>query len=393
MSSGFQTSLLIGEESAYGVPAGNMVKMPITKPGVSASQNLITDKALLNEVNPRIPVSGNRQSSGSIEADLAILTAPWWFKWVNGNISSVAAGSGTGYLVNQVAGYAIGATSINVDTGTGTIPAGSFVTIGGTLYRVNASTGGGTVTNIVIDGGLIAAVVDNAAVTVSTLKGHKSQLTTATMQSLFIEEQHPDATSYEFHTGCYIAKADLRIQPEGICMGTFDVEGKHFVPNAASANPGSVVSPLHTPFEYFGCRIYSGASSLLLYAKELNITINRNLDTNQYVIDGSGERYEIPAGIASVEGSLKALFPSDALLQLANAGTETAIRAITRYGTTGYMGIYLPEVRFKLASPQVVSEAVVELTLPFVAYFNDNTESTAIQATFGNSQANYTTIV
>lgn len=392
MSSGFQTALVISEESSFGVPAGNAVKMPITKPGVKASQNLITDKALLNEVNPRIPSSGNRMSSGSVEADFALLTAPWWFKWVNGNISSVAAGTGTGYLINNGAGYPVGGATLVVDGGSGTIPVGSFVSIGGNLYRVNTQVGGATVTSISIDGGLIAAVLDNAAVTVTTLKGHKSNLTTATMQSLTFEEQHPDATSYLVNTGCYLGKMDLRIQPEGICMGTFSVEGKHFAPFAATQVVGSVVTPVHTAFEYFGCRVYVGTNSLLLYAKELNISISRSLDTNQFVIDGTGERYEIPGGIAVVEGSLKALYPSDVLLQLANAGTETSIRVISRYGTTGYMGIYLPEVRFKLDTPDVASEAVVELTLPFMAYYQDNVDATAIQATFANSQANYTAI-
>jgi hypothetical protein len=74
-------------------------------------------------------------------------------------------GTGTGYLLND-ASSAVGDTTINTDTGSGTILAGDIVTFAGTSdkYVVNTALSGGS---FVIGGtGLVAAEADNDAITV-----------------------------------------------------------------------------------------------------------------------------------------------------------------------------------------------------------------------------------
>ncbi len=51
-------------------------------------------------------------------------------------VGLTATATGANYLVDNVAGYAVGETVIHVDTGTGSIPAGSLVTIGGTTVSL-----------------------------------------------------------------------------------------------------------------------------------------------------------------------------------------------------------------------------------------------------------------
>lgn len=80
------------------------------------------------------------------------------------------AGTGTGYVVNLVAGYAVGDTEIAVDTGSGTILAGDTVTFAGDInqYVVASSVGGGTVTQVTIaNPGLRQALADNTVMTLS----------------------------------------------------------------------------------------------------------------------------------------------------------------------------------------------------------------------------------
>lgn len=73
-------------------------------------------------------------------------------------------GTGTGYLVNGA--LAIGATTITVDTGAGTIVAGDVVTFAGDTnkYVVTSALSGGSFT--IGLPGLVAAVADNVAITV-----------------------------------------------------------------------------------------------------------------------------------------------------------------------------------------------------------------------------------
>lgn len=77
------------------------------------------------------------------------------------------AGTGTNYLVNNGAGYAVGATAITVDTGTGTILAGDVITFAGdsNKYVVASALAANVVT--IAAPGLKVAVADDTAITVS----------------------------------------------------------------------------------------------------------------------------------------------------------------------------------------------------------------------------------
>jgi hypothetical protein len=59
----------------------------------------------------------------------------------SGQISTITKGTGINYVSDLVAGYAIGDTTVHVDTGTGTILAGDFVTFAGDTNKYIVKTG------------------------------------------------------------------------------------------------------------------------------------------------------------------------------------------------------------------------------------------------------------
>ncbi len=80
-------------------------------------------------------------------------------------VQTATAGSGASYLINNGAGYAIGATALTVDTGSGTLLAGDVITIGAFKYVVAAALAANVVT--IAAPGLQAAVADNATITLN----------------------------------------------------------------------------------------------------------------------------------------------------------------------------------------------------------------------------------
>lgn len=81
-------------------------------------------------------------------------------------VNTHTKGTGTGYLVNNVAGYSEGDTLIAADTGTGTIVAGETVTFDGdpNKYLVATALAGGSFT--LAAPGLQQTLADNTAITV-----------------------------------------------------------------------------------------------------------------------------------------------------------------------------------------------------------------------------------
>lgn len=81
-------------------------------------------------------------------------------------VKTPTKGTGAGFLVNNVGGYAIGDTAITVDTGTGTILAGDVITFNGDTnkYVVAAALSANVVT--IAAPGLRKAVANDIAITV-----------------------------------------------------------------------------------------------------------------------------------------------------------------------------------------------------------------------------------
>jgi hypothetical protein len=112
-------------------------------------------------------------------------------------------GTGSGYLVNNVGGYGIGATAIAVDTGVGTMLVGDRVKFAGheTLYTVATALTAGTV---VISPGLTATIANNEVV---TLRGGEAfLLPLGTSQTYpagnqYVVEHHDDELSETVNPG------------------------------------------------------------------------------------------------------------------------------------------------------------------------------------------------
>lgn len=112
------------------------------------------------------PLNANSSLNGDLSRQGILIDTNGFVHREDAAISSVTAGTGSGYLVNNASGYAIGDTAITVDTGTGTILAGDVITFAGDTnkYVVKTALAANVVT--LAAPGLLKAVADNAAITV-----------------------------------------------------------------------------------------------------------------------------------------------------------------------------------------------------------------------------------
>lgn len=115
-----------------------------------------------------------RQSNSSVQFESSIMRQGVFQTMAgmdireSGQVANFTKGAGAGYLVNNGAGYPVGATSIVVDTGTGAVLAGDVVTFAGDTNAYVVATGvSGAGTLVLAAPGLRKAVADNAAITVT----------------------------------------------------------------------------------------------------------------------------------------------------------------------------------------------------------------------------------
>jgi len=114
-------------------------------------------------------------------------------------INYQTAGSGASYLLNGA--LAVGATTVTVDTGSGTILAGDIVTIGSHKYVVATALSGGSFT--INKPGIVAAAADNLAITVNATSARNVAFT---QNALLLATRLPIVPE----------EGDLAIESEGI---------------------------------------------------------------------------------------------------------------------------------------------------------------------------------
>jgi len=209
---------------------------------------------------------------------------------------------------------------------------------------------------------------------------------------LQVEKQFSDIEKYFRYNGCKINSFGVTIKPEGILEVRFGLMGaKETV--VVLPHDGSPTDFGHSPFDGFEAIISRGESPLGI-ATEVNFSFENNLDGSVFVIDGTGERYSLPAGIVKVTGQVTALFEDTTLYNLAINHTETALHIVLTKGTgAGSAGnekltFNFDEIIFKPQAPVISGPAGVMVELPFEAYYNDDADQSAMWIELMNAEAN-----
>lgn len=215
----------------------------------------------------------------------------------------------------------------------------------------------------------------------------------STLPSLLIEKGFTDIGQYFKYNGCKVNSMSLSVSTSGYQNLTFDIVGAKETASGTSfdATPTDLGKQ---PFDgYSIATIEEGGVAIANVVSIDGLTINNDIDTDQYIIGGGGERESLPEGMVGVTGTLTALFENLTLYNKAVNDTESSLKIVYTLGTgDGSAGneqvqFFIPELTFAPQSPPVSGPRGVLVELPFVAYYNDSSEASVLEITLKNTQA------
>jgi hypothetical protein len=234
---------------------------------------------------------------------------------------ATANGTGTGYVVNLLAGYSEGDTVIQVDTGSGTILEGDAITFAGdaTTYFVAegggfAGDGEGTIT--LRAPGLTASLADGTALTIAG-----NSKITVTNGKLFTADalvQIADDTNTNAGYGIYsVSTNDLYMKEAVTCADEAVVKG--FIPTGLTA--------VGTPVESKNSSIAFDGSDKVL--KSITYNVNSPVEWQDEEITTSGyvESYVESKRAITIDTSL--LFREQDLELFYDALNDTRVSVVT----------------------------------------------------------------
>lgn len=206
---------------------------------------------------------------------------------------------------------------------------------------------------------------------------------------MVLEKGFPDLTTPQYfkYNGVRISKGSFKFAVSGIAEMSLEFKAKKETVSG-TAYDATVTAESYVPFSGVQITMQEGGAGITT-VNEVEFSVDNQLDADGYVLDGTGERGDLPEGMAVVTGRLKAFFDSIALYNKAVNSTETSLVITLDKGLTPARQIVftLPELKYERVAPKVDGPKGVYVELPFKAYYDNAAEATSIQCVIKNGLA------
>ena len=203
-----------------------------------------------------------------------------------------------------------------------------------------------------------------------------------TVEHQFLELAVPQYFQY---TGVKVNSMAISMGDDGELTASFSVVGANRV-IATSAFDSSPTALGFSRLKNNHLTLKEGGATIS-NAKLVDLTVNFNCDTDQYVIGGGGVLGSVPDGVMDVSGKLDGLFEDVGLLTKAVNSTESSLQATFTGGASSILDILLPEIKYTPADPGITGPKGLAVSLNYAAYYTDAAEATSVQITLTNTEA------
>jgi len=205
--------------------------------------------------------------------------------------------------------------------------------------------------------------------------------------SISLEAAFEDIASnrYQRFVGCKVGGFSLSLGHDGELVMTLDIVGASgsLETSAFDASPTSLALARLNDSD---AAVEEGGSSLS-NATELSFNVQFPHDEDRFLIGDGGVRGDLPEKIVEVSGNIKTLLEDDSLLDKAENGTESSLKATITGSATSIFEIELQELIYGRNSPDVPDDNGILVDLNFNGYYTNGSETSVIVARLTNSDA------
>ena len=206
-----------------------------------------------------------------------------------------------------------------------------------------------------------------------------------TIPSMILETQHTDIGLYRLNNGCKVSSLSMSFGGDGELSVSMDIIGSKETITATAVATATTISL--TKFNNFQAVLKEGGATAA-NCTAVDFKIEAGLDDTGYVIGGGGYLGQLPEGMYTITGTVKAFFENATLLNKAINGTESSLQ-ITLINGVYSLDILLSELKYERSSPSIENSKGILIELPFTAYYQDDANNTACKVTLINTQASY----
>lgn len=410
-ATGRLAEVLIGFQADFDTAAATFFDPGFISEGVSGTRNLDENPEIRGNPNPSEPVEGVKSVTGPYVPVFRFDSAGVLFKAALGSPTTNASGT--------VASEVFDGSGLDDLTSSGTYSAADRaqyeieIDAVGTpdtfKWRVNTISALGVTTNgsytpgVAITGAS-QSLSNGVAVTFAATTGHTLadkwtievygqnhhvfKITSTPPPYVSYEKGFTDTSDYWLNEGCMFSQLGCTVTAEtGVMRFDVQVMGARYTIGTSSVSGGTTdydSTPV-TSCNFLGA--LEGGSDYDL-TEQFEWTLDNQVDTAYLLTDTPCEIGVLQRGGTTVAGTLTSLFEDLALQTKANNGTESSYAYAVGSGNY-WCRFEFPELKYQFQAPSVGDSQLVREALPFIGYYADNSDSSAIVITLFNDVASY----
>jgi hypothetical protein len=189
--------------------------------------------------------------------------------------------------------------------------------------------------------------------------------------------------AYSLFNGCKVSRLSMSVGADDEPTLNMSIIGQKETLGAASFDAANATPAASTRLTQVQNTLTIGGSGYSVISADIYVDFKVGLEN--YLVGTTGMVDSVNPNVLEAGGTIKALFDTDTLLDLATAETETTFSLVISAGASASLTIAFDEIVFQPSTPPVSGPGGLMYDLPFKAYYANDGDASVTKWTLVNT--------